>query len=123
MRLKLKAYFFLPSAKKNPERFGEINSGLPLFTGKIGVRNQKFGELGISYMGGVYNKFQDDGLQLDKKRRVDVFVVDFKTIIKRVNTIIIAEWAWVFVDVPNTYTQQFGDRQYGGFMDIVQPIL
>jgi hypothetical protein len=114
---------FLPSAKKNPERFGEINSGLPLFTGKIGVRNQKIGELGISYMGGVYNKFQDDGLQLDKKRRVDVFAVDFNTTIKRLNTRIVAEWAWVFVNVPDTYTQQFGNRQYGGFMDVIQPIL
>ena len=114
---------FLPSAKKNPERFGEINSGLPLFTGKIGVRNQKIGELGISYMGGVYNKFQDDGLQLEKKRRVDVFAVDFNTTIKRLNTRIVAEWAWVFVNVPDTYTQQFGNRQYGGFMDVIQPIL
>lgn len=114
---------FLPSAKKNPERFGEINSGLPLFTGKIGVRNQRIGELGISYMGGVYNKFQDDGLQLDKKRRVDVFAVDFNTTIKRLNTRIVAEWAWVFVNVPDTYTQQFGNRQYGGFMDVIQPIL
>ena len=114
---------FLPSAKKNPERFGEINSGLPLFTGKIGVRNQKIGELGISYMGGVYNKFQDDGLQLDKKRRVDVFAVDFNTTIKRLNTRIVAEWAWVFVNVPDTYTQQFGNRQYGGFLDVIQRLL
>jgi hypothetical protein len=114
---------FLPSAKKNPERFGEINSGLPLFTGKIAVRNQKIGELGISYMGGVYNKFQDDGLKLDKKRRVDVFALDFNTTIPKIKTTIIAEWAWVFVDVPNTYTQQFGNKQHGGFLDIIQPIL
>lgn len=114
---------FLPAAKKNPERFGEINSGLPLFTGKLAVRNQKVGELGISYMGGVYNKFQDDGLQLDKKRRVDVFALDFNTTIPKIKTAIVAEWAWIFVDVPNTYTQQFGNKQHGGFLDIIQPIL
>ena len=45
-------------------RFEEINSGLPLFTGKLAVRNNKIGELGLSYMGGVYNKFQDDGIQI-----------------------------------------------------------
>ena len=27
------------------------------------------------------------------------------------------------VDVPGTYTQQFGNKQQGGFIDIVQPIL
>ena len=32
---------FLPSAKNNPDRFEEINSGLPLFTGKIAVKNNK----------------------------------------------------------------------------------
>ena len=27
------------------------------------------------------------------------------------------------VDVPETYTQQFGKKQKGGFIDIIQPIL
>lgn len=114
---------FLPAAKNNPERFEEINSGLPLFTGKIAARNNKIGEIGISYMGGVYNKFQDDGLQLDKKRRVDVFAIDFNTTLPSVKTFITAEWAWINVDVPETFSQQFGKRQQGGFIDLVQPIL
>jgi hypothetical protein len=114
---------FLPSAKDNPERFEEINSGIPLFTGKIAVRNNKIGELGISYMNGVYNKFQDDGMILDKKRRVKVFALDFNTTIPKTKTFITTEWAWISVDVPETYSQQYGNKQYGGFMDIVQPIL
>lgn len=114
---------FLPAAKANPERFGEINSGLPLLTGKVAVRQKKIGELGLSYMGGVYNKFQDDGFQLDKKRRVDVVAVDFNTTISKSKTNVIAEWAWIFVDVPGTYTQQFGNQQHGGFIDVVQPVL
>ncbi|MCR5860647.1 hypothetical protein LRS05_00020 [Flavobacterium sp. J372] len=63
----------LPASKLNPERFEAINSGIPLFTGKVSVRNSKYGELGVSYMGGVFNKFEEDGLALDKKRRVDVY--------------------------------------------------
>ena len=114
---------FLPAAKNNPERFEEINSGLPLFTGKVAVRNNRIGELGLSYMGGVYNKFQDDGIQLDEKRRVDVFAVDFNSTIPRWNTFITGEWAWIKVNVPATYTQQYGNKQQGGFMDIVQPVL
>jgi hypothetical protein len=114
---------FLPAAKNNPERFEEINSGLPLVTGKIAVRNSRIGEIGLSYMGGVYNKFQEDGLTLDRKRRVDIGAIDFTTTIPKLQTTIIGEFAWVFIDVPETYTQQFGSRQQGGFIDFVQPVL
>lgn len=114
---------FLPASKSNKERFEEINSGLPLFTGKVAVRNNKIGEVGLSYMGGVYNKFQDDGLQIDDKRRVDIFAVDFNTTLSSLKTFITAEWAWVKVNVPNTFTQQYGNKQQGGFIDIVQPVL
>lgn len=114
---------FLPAAKNNKERFEEINSGLPLLTAKVAVRNNKIGELGLSYMGGVYNKFQDDGLQLDEKRRVDVFALDFNTTLTKLKTFITAEWAWIKVNVPSTFTQQYGNKQQGGFLDIVQPLI
>ena len=114
---------FLPAAKENPERFEEINSGEPLFTGKLAVRNSKIGELGISYMCGIYNKFQDDGIIIDDKRSVHVFALDFNTTLPKIKTFITTEFAWIAVDVPETYTQQFGNKQHGGFIDIVQPIL
>ena len=79
------------------------------------------GELGISYMGGAYNKFKDDGLELDKKRRVNVLALDFNTTLPSSRTYFNGEWAWVKVDIPETYSQQFGERQSGGFLDIVQP--
>lgn len=114
---------FLPAAKENSERFEEINSGLPLVNGKIALRHRKAGELGFSYMGGVYNKFQEDGLMIDERRRVDVLALDYTVTVPGSNTTIIAEWAWVYVEVPGTYTQQFGSKQHGGFLDLVQPIL
>jgi len=114
---------FLPATKLNRDRFEESFNGSMLFTGKIALRNSKVGELGISYMGGVYNKFKDDGLILDKKRRVDVWAIDFNTAIAATHTNINAEWAFVNVNVPATYTEQFGRKQQGGFLDLVQPIL
>lgn len=114
---------FLPASKANAERFEEMESGEPLLTGKIAVRNNKIGEIGLSYMGGVYNKWQSDGIILDEKRRLDVFAIDFNTTLPRLNTFITAEWAWIKVNVPVTYSQQFGNKQQGGFMDIVQPIV
>ncbi len=114
---------FLPATKTNPDRFEESFNGSPLFTGKIAIKNKKLGEIGLSYMGGVYNKFEEDGLFLDKKRRVNVVAIDFNTNISKLNTTINGEWAFVNVDVPGSYTEQFGRKQQGGFLDIVQPIL
>ncbi|MDZ4714093.1 MAG: hypothetical protein SH819_01370 [Cytophagales bacterium] len=114
---------FLPATKLNRDRFEESFNGEPLLTTKVAVRNKRIGELGISYMGGVYNKFQDDGLVLDKKRRVDTWAVDFNTTFRPTGTYIFTEWAFVHVDVPDTYSQQYGNRQMGGFLDIVQPII
>ncbi|MEO5945430.1 MAG: hypothetical protein ABIP79_01335 [Chitinophagaceae bacterium] len=113
---------FLPSTKEDPERFEESFNGSPLMTGKLALRNNKVGELGISYMGGVYNKYKEDGLVLDKKRRVNIFALDFNTTVAVTKTFINSEWAWIKLDVPDTYTEQFGEKQQGGFIDFVQPI-
>lgn len=114
---------FLPASKANPDRFEESFNGVPLVTAKAAIRNRNMGELGLSYMGGVYNKFQEDGLVFDKKRGVHVFALDFNTTTPLTQTWINAEWAWVYVDVPETYSQQFGRKQAGGFIDLVQPIV
>lgn len=114
---------FLPASKNNAERFEESASGTPLLTGKIAVKHTKIAELGLSYMGGIYNTFENDGIVLDQKRRCDVFGIDVNTTLPKLNTFITGEWAWVIVQVPETYTQQYGNKQQGGFLDIVQPII
>ena len=114
---------FLPAAKENSSRLVTIASGKPLLTAKGAVRNSKIGELGISYMGGIYNKFTADGLTLDDKRKLSVVDIDFNTTIQKFNTLIIGEWTWIHVDVPATYSQQYGRKQQGGYVDIIQPIL
>jgi hypothetical protein len=113
---------FLPASKGNRDRFEESFNGIPLVTSKIALRNKRVGELGVSYMGGVYNKFQEDGLVFDKKRRLHVLALDFNTIIPFTKTYINTEWSWINVDVPETYSQQFGNKQEGGFIDFVQPV-
>ena len=114
---------FLPASKENSERFEESFNGSPLFTGKVAVKHVRVGELGLSYMGGVYNKYKDDGIILDVKRRVNVFAVDFNTTLAQSRTFINGEWAWIKVNMPDSYTEQFGRKQQGGFLDIVQPVL
>lgn len=114
---------WLPASKLNPERFEESSNGVPLITAKTAFRHRKIGEIGFSWMGGVYNKFEDDGLELDERRRVDLFAIDFNTVIPMIKTYITGEWVWAMIDVPPTYSQQFGQKQQGGFLDIVQPVI
>lgn len=114
---------YLPASKENTERFEEIASGLPLLTAKLAIKNAKVGEIGLSYMGHVYNNFEDDGVIIDEERRLDVVAVDFNTTISYTKTTILGEFAWIFVDVPTSYGPQFGKKQRGGFLDIVQPVL
>ena len=113
---------FLPATKLNRDRFEESFNGVPLVTAKVALRNKRIGELGLSYMGGVFNKFQEDGLILDKKRRLDVWAIDFNTVVPYFKTYIKTEWTLITVDVPDVFGQQFGRKQTGGFIDFIQPI-
>ncbi len=113
----------LAAGKKNPEKFEESNSGLPMFTGKIALRNRKIGELGFSYMTGVYNKWKEDGLILDNKRSASVVAVDFNTSALKNRLTFTGEFTKVFIDVPDTYTQQYGTQQFGGYIDIIGTVL
>ncbi|HEY5690012.1 MAG TPA: hypothetical protein VIS49_01030 [Cyclobacteriaceae bacterium] len=112
---------FLPATKLSRDRFEESFNGVPLLTSKMAIRHRKFGELGISHMGGVYNKFQEDGIQLDKRRRVDAWAIDFNSTLPT-QTYLAGEIAFVNVNVPETYTQQFGSKQMGLYFDVVQPV-
>lgn len=114
---------WLGASKLSNERFEESFNGVPLVTAKTAFRHRKIGEIGVSWMGGVYNKFEEDGLVLDQRRRVDLIAIDFNTVIPKIKTAITGEWVWAMIDVPTTYTQQFGNKQQGGFIDVVQPII
>ncbi len=113
----------LAEGKSDPEKFEESNSGIPMFTGKVAVRNRKIGELGFSYMTGVYNKWKEDGLILDSKRSASAVAIDFSTSQFDNRLYIVGEVAKVFVDVPDTYSQAFGTQQIGGFVDIIGTIV
>ncbi len=114
---------FLPAAKNNLARLSSSASGEPLYTGKLSFGNDKIGELGLSYMGGAYNTWRVEGAPIDSKRHMHVFDADFNTALKKSKTNIRTEWAWVFVQLPPGYTPQYSSKQFGGYIDIVQPVL
>jgi hypothetical protein len=60
---------------------------------------------------------------LDVKRYVHAWAIDFNTTLRKTGTYMTTEWTLIRVDVPETYSQQFGNKQAGGFLDIVQPVI
>lgn len=114
---------YLPAAKNNPSRFNSSASGEPMYSGKLSVRYDRVGELGISGMWDVYNTWQVEGAPVDNKRSLHVYDLDFNTTLPILNTRIITEWAWIYVQIPPDYTPEYASRQFGGFIDIVQPIV
>jgi hypothetical protein len=113
---------YLPAAKSNTSRFTTSASGEPMYTGKVSLRHDKIGELGLSFMSDVYNTWRIEGAPVDDKRHVRVFDADFNTTLPRLHTNIITEWAWIFVQLPPDYTPEYSNKQFGGFIDVVQPV-
>lgn len=112
----------LAASKQTPNRFIGSHNGQPLSTIKGAIRNYKYGELGVSWMGGIYNRFQDGGAQIAPRRRIDAFAIDFNTTFPKSQTYITGEYVWIIVDVPPGLQPLYATQQRGGFVDIVQPI-
>lgn len=101
--------------------FEEDNNGSPNFSSRVAIKNRRFGEMGFSFYGGAYNTFEVDGLRLDEKRNLQIWAIDANFSIS--NLQIIGETAWINVDIPSDFGQQFGSKQWGFHIDFIYPIL
>lgn len=109
----------IPSGKA-ASRFGEDNNGSPSFTGRIAAQSRRWGELGLSYYGGIYNSWRIEGEAVDKKRRLSLVAVDVNTEISGVS--LRGEVAWASIDVADNLDEFMGERQWGGYLDAVLPV-
>lgn len=109
----------IPSGKTE-DRFAEDNNGSPAFSGRVAAQHRGWGEVGLSYYGGIYNTFRIEGEPVDEKRRVSIVAVDFNTEIRSLS--LRAEAAWASVDVPGDLEELLGDRQWGVHLDAVLPV-
>lgn len=105
---------------KSEGLFAEDNNGTPMMNGRLGYAHRSVGEFGISYYGGVYNTFRIEGEDVDAKRQLAVFSADYSFSIKKLK--VRGEVVSVSVDVPDDIEEFFGDKQMGGFIDLVYPI-
>ncbi len=109
----------IPSGKTE-DRFAEDNNGSPAFSGRVAAQHRGWGEVGLSYYGGIYNTFRIEGEPVDEKRRVSIVAVDFNTEVRSLS--LRGEVAWAAVDVPGDLEELLGDRQWGVHLDAVLPV-
>jgi len=110
----------LPSGK-DPEMFGEDNNGTPMFNAKLSLANRNTGEIGFSYYGGVYNRFNLEGNIVEEKRSLYLIAFDVSTHIRKLQ--IQGEYVHATVQVPNDLKDIYGTSQYGTFLELSYPVI
>lgn len=109
----------LPSGKSE-ERFAEDNNGSPAFSGRVGAQRRGWGEVGLSYYGGIYNTYRIEGEPVDEKRRLSIVAVDFNTEVRGLS--LRGEAAWATIEIPEDLADLLGRRQWGVYLDAVMPV-
>ena len=99
---------------------GEDQNRSPSLTGRIGWQFRQMGEIGISYYGGIYNNYKADGLTIDVKRYLNLAALDYNFSFGKLN--VLGEAARVWVDIPASMGQQFGEKQWGIHTDIIYKV-
>ncbi len=110
----------LPAGKR-AEQFEEDNNGSPALSARVAVQDRRVGELGLSYYGAVYNRYRIEGEQVDAQRRLTILALDFNTDIRSIA--IRGEVAFSRIEVPEHLRDFVGERQWGGYVDVVVPVL
>ncbi len=108
------------AAGKSDERFAEDNNGSPAVSGRVAAMARRWGELGLSYYGGVYNSYRTEGTVVAPKRRLSLIAVDLATDIGPVA--LRGETAWARIDLPPDLGELLADRQWGFYLDATLPV-
>ncbi len=105
---------------KTASRFEEDNNGSPSFSGRVAAQSRRWGELGLSYYGGIYNSWRVEGEAVNEKRRLSIMALDLNTEVSSLS--LRGEIAWAAVDVPVDLQELLAERQWGLYLDAVLPV-
>lgn len=97
----------------------EDNNNSPSFVGRVAFSPRTGIEIGISGHHGAYNVFNLDGVAVDERRNVGIWVIDASATV--LGTEIQGEAGAVRVDIPPGLAGTFASRQRGGYVEAVRP--
>ncbi|MGI9628610.1 MAG: hypothetical protein ACR2QM_17380 [Longimicrobiales bacterium] len=105
---------------KSEEAFGEDNNASPAISGRLAARHRRFGEVGLSYYGGNYNRFRLEGEEVDDRRWLGIVALDVGAEVGPVQ--LRGEAARATIDVPPGLAEVFGDTQWAAHLDAVATV-
>jgi protein-S-isoprenylcysteine O-methyltransferase Ste14 len=97
----------------------EDNNASPAFVGRLTFSPRIGVELGVSGHHGAYNVFRSEGLDVDRRRDLSIWVVDGEATMASVK--LQGEAALVRVDVPPGLTGLYASRQRGLYLQALRP--
>ncbi len=105
---------------KSVDLFNKDNNGMPAFTGRASIGHRLEWDIGLSYYGGVYNKYRLEDGTADPKRMLSITALDFGTGISGVS--VQGELAYAAIDLPPGLPETFAERQWGAFVEFRLPL-
>lgn len=105
---------------KGDALLAEDANGSPALSGRVAVQSRRFGEVGLSYYGGIYNRYRVEGERVDEPRRLSIVALDGHTGLGALE--LRGEIAWAAIDLPDGLEEFLGRRQWGLHLDAVLPV-
>ena len=105
---------------KTGNLFGEDNNGKLAYTGRLGIQQRQWGELGLSFYTGAYNRTEVNEVEIDESRSLSIFAVDGRFQIQKLT--LKSEVAYATIDIPPGIAHIFGDTQLGYHVEATYPI-
>lgn len=106
---------------KSAEAFAEDNNGSPAFTGRLAWNPRFGGEFGVSFYTGIYNRYREEGEEIDRARRLTLLALDFEYQRPRFYTR--GEAALARIEVSESLREVFGERQNGFYLEAGYAVL
>jgi hypothetical protein len=96
----------------------EDNNGAPSVVGRLSFSPRVGYELGVSAHHGPYNVFNDEGVEVDERRDLSIFVFDAEASVLGVQ--LMGEGALARLEVPDGLIGIYAERQHGMYAEAVR---
>jgi hypothetical protein len=96
----------------------EDNNGAPSVVGRTSFSPKVGYEIGISAHHGPYNVFNDEGVEVDERRDLSIFVLDMEATVLGVQ--LMGEGAIARLEVPEGLVGIYAERQHGFYAEAVR---
>lgn len=105
---------------KTGNLFSEDNNDKLAYTGRLGIQAHKWGEVGLSFYTGAYNRTEVNEVEIDESRNLSIFAIDGRFSVQKL--VLKSEVAIATIDLSPGLAHIFGDKQLGYHIEATYPV-